>query len=43
LVWGRKKGVIKEDTRFIGIHLLVKVLLLGKEISDGVGVAGDMG
>jgi hypothetical protein len=40
---GGKKGVVKEDTWFIGIHLLVKVLSSGKEICDSVGVAGDVG
>jgi hypothetical protein len=40
---GRKKGVVKEDMRFIGIHLLVKVLSSGKEIGDGVRVSRDVG
>jgi hypothetical protein len=39
----QKKGVIKEDMRFVGIHLLVKVLLLGKEISDSVHVTRNVG
>jgi hypothetical protein len=39
----RKKGVVKEDTRFVGIHLLVKVLSSGKEISDGVHVTWNVG
>jgi hypothetical protein len=39
----RKKGVIKEDMRFISIHLLVKVLSSGKEIGDGVCVTRDVG
>jgi hypothetical protein len=38
-----KKGVIKEDTRFVGIHLLVKVFLSREKISDSVGVAGNVG
>jgi hypothetical protein len=29
--------------RFVGIHLLVKVLSLGKEISDGVHVTRNVG
>jgi hypothetical protein len=40
---GRKKGVVKEDMRFVGIHLLVKVLSLGKEIGDGVCVTRNVG
>jgi hypothetical protein len=40
---GRKKGVVKEDMWFIGIHLLVKVLLSRKEIGDGVCMSGNMG
>jgi hypothetical protein len=40
---GRKKGVVKEDTRFVGIHLLVKVLSSGKEIGDSVRVTRDVG
>jgi hypothetical protein len=40
---GRKRSVVKEDTRFVGIHLLVKVLSLGKEISDSVRVTQNMG
>jgi hypothetical protein len=39
----RKKGVVKEDTWFVGIHLLVKVLSLRKEIGDGVRVTRDVG
>jgi hypothetical protein len=39
----RKKGVVKEDMRFVGIHLLVKVLSSRKEIGDGVHVTWDMG
>jgi hypothetical protein len=39
----RKQSVVKEDTWFVGIHLLVKVLSSGKEISDGVRVTGNMG
>jgi hypothetical protein len=39
----RKKGVVKEDTWFIGIHLLVKVLSSGKEIGDGIHVTRDVG
>jgi hypothetical protein len=38
-----KQGVIKEDTRFVGIHLLVKVLSLREEISNGIGVARYVG
>jgi hypothetical protein len=40
---GQKKGVVKEDTRFISIHLLVKVLSSGKEISDSIRVTRDVG
>jgi hypothetical protein len=40
---GRKKGVVEEDTRFVGIHLLVKVLSSGKEIGDGVRVTWNVG
>jgi hypothetical protein len=40
---GGKKGVVKEDMRFVSIHLLVKVFSSRKEISDGVHVSGDMG
>jgi hypothetical protein len=40
---GRKKGVVKEDTWFIGIHLLVKVLSSGKEISDSVRMTRNVG
>jgi hypothetical protein len=40
---GRKKGVVKEDTRFVGIHLLVKVLSSGKEIGDSVCVTRNVG
>jgi hypothetical protein len=40
---GRKKSVVKEDTWFVGIHLLVKVLSSGKEISDSVRVTQNMG
>jgi hypothetical protein len=39
----RKKSVVKEDTRLIGIHLLVKVLSLRKEIGNGVGITRDVG
>jgi hypothetical protein len=39
----RKKSVVKEDMRFVGIHLLVKVLSLGKEVGDGVRVTRDVG
>jgi hypothetical protein len=39
----RKKGVVKEDTRFVGIHLLVKVLSSGKEIGNSVGVSRNVG
>ena len=39
----QKKGVVKEDMRLVGIHLLVKVLSSGKEISDGVHVTRDVG
>jgi hypothetical protein len=39
----RKKSVIKEDTRFVGIHLLVKVLSSGEEISDSIHVTWDVG
>jgi hypothetical protein len=39
----RKKGVIKEDTRFVGIHLLVKVLSSRKEIGNSIRVTRDMG
>jgi hypothetical protein len=39
----RKKSVVKEDMRFIGIHLLVKVLSLRKEVGDGVRVTRNMG
>jgi hypothetical protein len=38
-----KKGVVKEDTWFVGIHLLVKVLLTGKEIGDSIRVTGNVG
>jgi hypothetical protein len=38
----QKKSVIKEDTQFVSIHLLVKVLLSEKEISDGVGISRNM-
>jgi hypothetical protein len=40
---GGKKGVVKEDMRFVGIHLLVKVLSMREEIGNSVGVARDMG
>jgi hypothetical protein len=40
---GGKESVVKEDTQFIGIHLLVKVLLSREEIGNGVGIAQDMG
>jgi hypothetical protein len=40
---GGKKGVIKEDMWFVGIHLLVKVLSSGKEISDGIRVTRNVG
>jgi hypothetical protein len=40
---GGKKGVVKEDTWFVSVHLLVKVLSSRKEISDGVRVSGDVG
>jgi hypothetical protein len=40
---GRKKGVVKEDTWFVSIHLLVKVFLSQEEISNSVGVARDVG
>jgi hypothetical protein len=40
---GRKKGVVKEDTWFVGIHLLVKVLSSGKEIGNSVRVTRDVG
>jgi hypothetical protein len=39
---GGKRGVIKEDMRFVGIHLLVKVLSLRKEVGNGVRVSGDV-
>jgi hypothetical protein len=39
----RKKGVIKEDTRFIGIHLLVKVLSSRKEVGDRIWMTGNVG
>jgi hypothetical protein len=39
----RKKSVVKEDMWFVGIHLLVKVLSSGKEISDSVCVTRDVG
>jgi hypothetical protein len=38
----QKKGVVKEDTWFIGIHLLVKVLSSGEEIGNSVGVSRDV-
>jgi hypothetical protein len=38
-----KKGVVKEDTQFVGIHLLVKVLSLRKEVGNGVRVTRDVG
>jgi hypothetical protein len=38
-----KKGVVKEDTRFVGIHLLVKVLSSGEEISDSIHVTRNVG
>jgi hypothetical protein len=38
-----KKGVVKEDSWFVSIHLLVKVLSSRKEIGDGVRVSGDVG
>jgi hypothetical protein len=38
-----KKGVVKEDTWFVGIHLLVKVLSMGKEIGDSIHVTGNVG
>jgi hypothetical protein len=41
--WFGKKGVVKEDTWFVGIHLLVKVLLLGEEIGNGVRVSRNVG
>jgi hypothetical protein len=40
---GQKKSVVKEDTRFVGIHLLVKVLSSGKEIGDSIRVTRDVG
>jgi hypothetical protein len=40
---GRKKGIVKEDMWFVSIHLLVKVLSLGKEIGNSVGVSRNMG
>jgi hypothetical protein len=40
---GRKEGVIEEDTQFVGIHLLVKVLSSRKEIGDHVCIAGYVG
>jgi hypothetical protein len=39
----RKEGVIEEDTRFVGVHLLVKVLSSGKEISDSVRMTRNVG
>jgi hypothetical protein len=39
----RKKGVVKEDMWFVGIHLLVKVLSSRKEIGDSVHMTRDMG
>jgi hypothetical protein len=39
----RKKSVVEEDTRFVSIHLLVKVLSSGKEISNGVRVTRNVG
>jgi hypothetical protein len=39
----RKEGVVKEDTQFVSIHLLVKVLSSGKEIGDSVRVTRDVG
>jgi hypothetical protein len=39
----RKKGVVKEDTRLVGIHLLVKVLSSGKEVSDSVHMTWNVG
>jgi hypothetical protein len=39
----RKKGVVKEDKRFVGIHLLVKVLSSGKEIGNSVHVTWNVG
>jgi hypothetical protein len=40
---GGKKGVVKEDMQFIGIHLLVKVLSVRKEIGDSIHMSRDMG
>jgi hypothetical protein len=40
---GRKKGVVKEDMQFVGIHLLVEVLSSRKEVSDSVRVTWDVG
>jgi hypothetical protein len=40
---GGKKGVVKENTWFVGIHLLVKVLSLREEISDRIHMTGDVG
>jgi hypothetical protein len=40
---GGKKGIVKEDTRFVGIYLLVKVLSSRKEVSDSVRVTRDVG
>ena len=40
---GRKKGVVKEDTRLVGIHLLVKVLSSRKEIGDSIRVTRNVG
>jgi hypothetical protein len=39
----QKKGVVKEDMWFVSIHLLVKVLSLGEEIGDSVGVSRNVG
>jgi hypothetical protein len=38
-----KKGVVKEDTWFVSIHLLVKVLSMREEIGDSVHVSRDVG
>jgi hypothetical protein len=40
---GRKKGVVKEDTQLVGIHLLVKVLSSRKEIGNSIRVTRDVG
>jgi hypothetical protein len=38
-----KKGVVEENTQFVGIHLLVKVLSSGKEVGNSVHVTRDVG